>query len=174
DYLAGIFGILVQHGHNLFHRNRIVALAPAVVVGDHGDGGVADFGFAGQLGFLQVGHTDHVGAPASVEVRLCPGGKLRAFHADISAARFPGDPGGGAAPSRSLGHNGTNRIAKGDVADDAVAEKGGDAKECAVDELIGDDEIRGLVLFLQRTNRGNGKNALDAQFFESEDVSAEV
>ena len=47
DDLGGVGGVLVEDGDDLLDGDGVVAFAPAVVVGDHGDGGVADLGFAG-------------------------------------------------------------------------------------------------------------------------------
>ncbi len=44
----------------------------------------------------------------------------------------------------------------------------------AVDELAGHDEVGGLVLFLERTDGGDGKDALHAELFHGVDVGAEV
>src|SRR5215469_8424351 len=44
----------------------------------------------------------------------------------------------------------------------------------AVEELIGDDELQRLVLFLERSDGGNGDDALDAELLESVDIGAEV
>ncbi len=173
-HLAGVVGVLVQHGDDLFDGDGVVAFAPAIVVGHHGDGGVTDFGFAGELGFLQVGHADHVGAPAAIEVRLGLGGELRAFHADVGAAEFADDADRAAGMRRGFGDSGADRIAEGHVAHDAVAEERGDAMEGAIDELVGNDEVGGLVLFLERADGGDGKDALDAEFLEGVDVGAEV
>ena len=63
---------------------------PAVVVGHHGHGGVADLGFTSELGFLKVGHADQVRAPTAIQVRFCAGGKLRPFHANVGPAEFAG------------------------------------------------------------------------------------
>ena len=60
------------------------------------------------------------------------------------------------------------------MADDAVAEEGRDAVEGAIDELVGNDEVSGLVLFLERADGGDGEDALDAEFLEGVDVGAEV
>ena len=46
--------------------------------------------------------------------------------------------------------------------------------EGAVDELVGDHEVGGLVLFLERADGGDGEDALDAEFLEGVDVGAEV
>ncbi len=46
--------------------------------------------------------------------------------------------------------------------------------EGAVDELVGNDEVGGLVLFLERADGGDGEDALDAELFEGVNVGAEV
>ena len=46
--------------------------------------------------------------------------------------------------------------------------------EGAVDELVGNDEVGGLVLFLERTDGGDGEDALHAELLEGVDVGAEV
>ena len=147
---------------------------PAIVVGDHGGGGVADLGFASELGFLEVGHADDVGAPAAVEVRLGAGGELRAFHADVGAFVDGGDAGGFAGGEKDEGDGGADGIAKGNVADDAFAKESGGAQEGAVDELVGDDEVSGPVLFFERADGGERKDARDAEFFEGVEVGAEI
>ncbi len=44
----------------------------------------------------------------------------------------------------------------------------------AVEELVGDDEVGGLVLFLERADGGDGDDALDAELLQAVDVGAEV
>ncbi len=46
--------------------------------------------------------------------------------------------------------------------------------EGAIDELVGDYEVGGLVLLFERADRGDGEDALDAEFLEGVDVGAEV
>ena len=137
-------------------------------------GGVADLGFARELGFLQVGHADDVGAPTAIEIRLGLGGELRAFHADIGAAEFADHADGSAGVRGCIGDGGADRIAESDVADDAVAEERGDAMERAIDELVGNDEVGGLVLFLERSDGGDREDALHAELFEGVNIGAEV
>jgi len=48
------------------------------------------------------------------------------------------------------------------VAHNALAKEGCDAMEGAVNKLVGNYEIRGLVLFLERADGRDGENALDA------------
>ncbi len=152
----------------------VVALEPAVVVGDHGEGGVADLGLAGELGLLQVGHADDVGAPAAVEVGLGAGGELRAFHADVGASALADDADLGAGLGEDVGDDGADGVAERDVADDAFAEEGGGAGEGTVDELVGDDEVGGLVLFLQAADGADREDARDAEGLHRVDVGLEV
>ena len=63
---------------------------------------------------------------------------------------------------------------KRDVGDDAFAEEGGDALFGAVVKLVGNDEVGGLVLFLERADGGDGEDALDSELFEAVNVGAEV
>src|SRR5438552_17847396 len=44
----------------------------------------------------------------------------------------------------------------------------------AIKELIGDDELHRFVLFLQRTNRGNGNNTLDSELLKAINVGAKI
>ena len=151
-----------------------MAFAPAIVVGDHGHGGVADFSFAGQLGLLQIGHADDVGAPAAIKVGLGLGGELRTFHAHVGSAELANNADRRTGVVGGFRDSGAHRIAKGYVAHNAFAEERGDAMKGAVDELVGHDKVGWLVLFLERADGGDGQNALDAEFFECVDVGAEV
>jgi len=59
---------------------------PAIVIGDHRNGGVANLRFARELRFRRVGHAHHVKTKLAMHVGLGQRGKLRAFHADIRSA----------------------------------------------------------------------------------------
>jgi hypothetical protein len=80
-----VFGVLIERGDDLRAGDRFVIGMPAVVVRDHSDGAVAEFRFASELGFGDVGHSDDVETEAAVHVSLGKCGELRAFHADVSA-----------------------------------------------------------------------------------------
>src|SRR5262249_60249588 len=54
-----LIGIVQQHLGDVAHLNGVVVRVPAVEVGHHGDGRVANLRLAGELGFGQVGHADH-------------------------------------------------------------------------------------------------------------------
>ena len=60
------------------------------------------------------------------------------------------------------------------MGDDAVAKKSIDAMARAIKELIGDDELHRLVLFLQRTDRGNGNNTLHSEMLKAINVRAKI
>jgi len=137
DDVGGVLRIAIEDGDDLIDGNAVVIGMPAIVVGDHGDGDVADFGFAGELGLLQVGHADDVKSGGSVEVAFGFGGELRAFHADVGAAAFGDDSGGYAGFGDGGGEFGTDGVSEGDVGDDAFSEEGGDALLGAVEELVG-------------------------------------
>ncbi len=57
---------------------------------------------------------------------------------------------------------------------DSVAEEGVDAMTRAIEELVGDDEVEGFVLFLERSDGRDGDNALDAELLEPVNIGAEV
>ena len=67
-----------------------------------------------------------------------------------------------------------NRIGESDVGHDAFAEKRVHAMASAIEELIGDHEIEWLVLFFQRSDRGDRKDAFDAELLETVNVGAEI
>src|ERR1700737_612818 len=153
----------MEHGYHLIDGHGVVAFVPAIIVGDHGHGGVTDLGFAGELGFLQVGHADDVGAPAAIEIRLGAGGELWTFNADVDSARFCYYSGGLGSVLDGRRDRGADWVAKGYVADDSVAEKGGAAEGSAVDELIGDYELGRFMFELERAYGGNGDDPFHTQ-----------
>ena len=76
----------IQIVHDLFDGDGAVSGMPAIVIGDHRDGGVTNFGFAREFGFGHVGHANHVEVQLAMHVRLSERGKLRTFHANVGAA----------------------------------------------------------------------------------------
>ena len=58
--------------------------------------------------------------------------------------------------------------------DQTIAEEGVDAVASTIEELIGDDEIERLVLFLERSDGRNGNDAVNPQLLKAVDISAEV
>src|SRR5580698_8984356 len=147
---------------------------PAIVIRDHGNRDVANLGFAGQLRLLQVGHTDHVHAQAAIDIRLGLCRKLRTLHTQIGSAELARYSGLAASLLHDASKFPANRIAEGNVRDNPVAKKSINPVTRAVEELIGNDEIERLVLFLQRSDGRNGDDPLDAQLFEAVNVSAKI
>ena len=148
---------------------------PAIVVRHHGDRDVADLGLARQLGLLQVGHADHVHAPASVQFDSALRRKRRPFHAEVRAARAStSTPVGAQAWPTTSASCRADRIGEADVRHQAFAEKGGRAAARAVEKLVGDHEIERPVLLLERADRAERNDPLHAQLFDAVDVGAEV
>src|ERR1017187_579439 len=147
---------------------------PAVVVSHHGDGDVAKLGLARQFGFLQVGHADDIHAQASIDVRFRLGGKLRSFHAQVGSTALADDANFLARRFDHASQFSANRISKGDVGRDAAAEKSVYAMAGTIEELIGDDEVQRFMLFFQRSDGGNGNDAVYSQLLEAVNVGTEI
>ena len=136
-----------QHLHHRLAGDRLLGLVPAVVVGDHARGGVADLGLARELRLLQVGHADDVDAPAAVDLGLGAGRELRPFHVDVGAAArgrvAPAARGAPRAQRRSAAR--ADRLGERDVRHQAVAEEGVGPVAGAVEELVGHHDVGRLV-----------------------------
>ena len=61
-----------------------------------------------------------------------------------------------------------------DVRDQAAAEERADAALGPIEELIGNDDVERLVLFLQAADGAGREDVLDAEHLHAEDVGAEV
>ena len=147
---------------------------PAVVIGDHGDGHVTEFGFAGEFCFLQVRHADDVHAKAAIDIGFGFGRKLRAFHAAVDATVFADNANLLTGLLDDTGKLSADGVGETDVGDDAVAEERVDAVAGTVEELVGDDEVERLVLLFERSDGGDGDDALDAELLESVNIGTEV
>src|SRR5690348_8724556 len=125
---------------------------PAIVIGHHGYRYVAEFSFAGEFGFLQVGHANDVHAEAAIDIRFRLGGELRTFHAEVGPATFSDDSRSPAGMCNDASEFGAHRIGKGNVGDDAIAEERVDAMARTIEELVGNDELQRLMFFLEGAN----------------------
>ena len=123
QHLRRIGRVLVHHRHNLVHSHVIVSGAPAVVVGHHRHRRVADLRLPRQLRLLQVGHADHVSAPAPIQVRLGAGRKLRPFHAHVRSAALTDNALLIARIGNRLRHHAAHRIAESNMGNNSVAEE---------------------------------------------------
>ena len=147
---------------------------PAIVIRHHRHGHVADLGLAREFGLLQIGHADHVHAPASVHVGFGLGRKGRALHAKVGAAVLGGDADRVAGAGHHFGELGTDRIGEADVGYQAFSEERGDAAAGAIEELVGDDEIQRPVLLLERAHGAERNDALHAQQLHAVNVGPEI
>ena len=68
DYTLGVLGILIQGGYDLRAGDGFVIGMPAIVVGDHGNSGIANFSFSRELCFGYVGHANDFEAQLPMDV----------------------------------------------------------------------------------------------------------
>jgi len=148
---------------------------PAVVVGDHAEGGEGDFSFTGKLGFGGIRHADEVEAELAVGVRLSAGGEGGAVHVDVGALFMNGESGGRGAVDEDLAEAFAIGVGGGDVGDDAVAKEGVVLTAAgAVVELVRDEDVARGVVFFEAANGGDANDVADAKRTESPDVGAVV
>ena len=146
------FRIGAQRGEDRRRVHRL-ALAPAIIIGDHADRGVGQLRLAGQLCLRHAGHADHVAARRAPGSALGAGRELRAVDRDIAAAashwraRRLGRVGGERREARA------DRIGHRDMGDDAGAEEARRAAMGAVEILVDDDEPPRRQLLAQRADR---------------------
>src|SRR5215813_7695354 len=147
---------------------------PAVVVSDHSRRAVTDFCLAGEFGLLKIGHADYVRAPAPVEIGFCFRGELWPLHTNVCATHLS-DNVALLARGPDCGSNfRTGWISKSDVRNNTVSEESRDATVGTVNKLVGNNEIRGLVLFLQGAHGRDRDNSLYTQSFQGINVGAKI
>ena len=174
NHAARVFGIAVEIGDDLGQRHGAVLRMPAIVIGDHGHGGVAKLRFARQLRFGDVGHADDFEAQLAVHVRFGQRRKLRPFDADVSPAAMrlhAGRVAGRAQHARELRAGG---LVEAHVGHDAAAEKRGHAPVGAVEKLVWDHEVQRGQIFAQRADRAYGDHALDSEQLHGVEIGAIV
>src|ERR1700676_1279367 len=170
--LLGIVRVLVECGDDLCGSNRFVLGVPAVVIGDHGDGGVAEFRFARELGFRDVGHADDLEAHRAVEVGFGESRELRTFHADVRSFTVDGHGAVYAGVRQNGGKFAASGMREGDVGYQTVAEESGNAALGAIEELVGNEEFAGAQIFVERADGAHGNDAFDAKNFHGVYVGA--
>lgn len=145
---TSVLGVLGEIANDLVDGDGVVLFVPTIVIGDHGHSDIADFGFAGEFGFLKISHTDDVHAPASINVGFGARREGGAFHAEISTAEFAGDADLLRAGVSGGGELRADGIREADVRDNAVAKEGGNTTPGTIEKLIWDHEIEGFVFDL--------------------------
>src|SRR5206468_4326769 len=101
-------------------------------------------------------------------------GKLRAFHADVSASAMDFDTAVNAGVGENARDLRAGRLVKGYVRDQALTEECGDSVFCAIDELIGNQKFSGGKFFFQRADSTDRENAVDAEELERINVRAKI
>src|SRR5215207_5906550 len=66
------------------------------------------------------------------------------------------------------------RVGETHVSDQPISVERGRASPGSIEELVGDQQVHRFVLVLETADRAGGKDVLDAEGLESEDVRAEV
>src|SRR5260370_23695475 len=105
-------------------------------------------------------------------MRFGQGGKLRSFHADVRAAAMDAHLCSVARGSENSRKLRANRLVETHVRDYPIAKKCGHAVARAVEELIGNQKIEGLYIFLQGADRTDRNNSLDPELLHRMNVGA--
>ena len=174
DEAARLLRVLVDDLDDGGYVHRVVAGVPAVEIRHHGDGGVGDLGFAGQLGLGHGGHADHIETLRFIAEGLGLGGELRPLHADIGAALHAGDV---FRPRRRMDARdevGRDRMGHGHMGHAAIAEEAGGAAIGAVHILIDEHEGPRRQLRLEGATGGDGDEIGDARPLQGVDIGAVV
>lgn len=168
-------GLHMRHDH--LNVDILVGTAsPAVVVCRHANHLVCNLGLARQLGLGQGRHVDDRAAPRAVKIGFCACGELWPFHANEQTRIVQTDALAlqrVATAANNLGQARVKGIAEADVAHHAALEEGeGPDALCAVDDLVGHDEVAGLYFLLQRADGGEGDDGAHANAPQCSNVGA--
>ncbi len=148
---------------------------PAVVVGHHGERGVAELGLAGESRLGEVGHADYRDSPGAIESRFGQRRELRTFHTKIRAPLVHGRAGVARGRNDRARQLRVDRPGKLDVGNYAVViEERVDAVPRAIDELIDHDHVARMNVLLHRTHCRHAEDLLRARHLEGEDVGSVV
>ena len=169
-----LLGVGGQHLDDVLHRDGVVVGMPAVEIGHHGDGRVANLGFARELGLRHVGHADHRIAELLVGQAFGQRGELRPLHADIGAAAHHRDALGLRRRGEMDAQPRRHRMRHRDMRDAALAEERTLALVGAVDELVDQHEGAGRQLLLERAAGRERDQVGDAGALEHVDIGAVV
>src|SRR6516165_8859866 len=147
---------------------------PAIVIGDHCDGRVADLGLAGELGLGHIGHSDHVAFPRAVKLAFRKARELRAFHDEISTAALERYTGLCSRRNQYVADPTADRMGHRHMRDTPLSKKTLLPRKGAVDELIDDDKIAGLKILTQAANSGERYDVGYTAAFQRVNIGAKV
>ena len=149
---------------DFLQRDRAVLRMPAIVVGDHGHGGVAELGFAGQLGFGDDWSCRSRRSAIAGARALRPGWKIAAPRCTRRCRRDAPSPSPRRTPRRALPRVAGRWACRSPRAPRCRRRKmWSRAVTRAVEKLIGDQEVEGRQLLPQRADGAHGNHALHAQ-----------
>src|SRR5512132_2065186 len=129
---------------------------PAIIISDQRERDVTDLGLARELGLLQVCHADDAHSPASINFRLCLGGKRRPLHAQICAAAMGLNVSNLARLFKHVAQFLANGMSESHMRHDALTKEGRFTRACSspVKKLIGNHHVERCVPLLERTYCG--------------------
>ena len=143
---------------------------PAIVIRDHRHRGVANLRFARELGLGQIRHSNHFKTQLAIHMGFGQRGKLRPFHANVRAAPVDAHFGKIARGAENSGNLRADRLVKAHMRNHAIAKKCGDPVTRAIVELVRNQKIERLQIFLQGADGAHGNNSLDAQLLHRVNV----
>ena len=148
---------------------------PAIVIGDHGNGGVADLRFAREFGLGHIGHANDFKTQLAMHMRFGQRGKLRPFHADIRAAAMDSHLGGVASSSQNSrelpGRPGCRSPRERRCRRQKKWKCGGRVRS---KNWSGIRKSSGFNSSCRRADRAHGDQSLDAQLFHGVNIGAVV
>lgn len=186
---VGVGAVSLEVTDNGLNSNRLLLLAPGVVVGGHADHLVADLGLLGKLAFRDGTHIDDTAIPAAVQPTLGTSRESRALHADQSQVLALGGLGvqfgllvvsvviGSLQSAGELAEELVELEVKGftetNVSNSSLLkESAGSDTLSAVNDLSRDDKVTGFDVVLERTNSGKSHNSADTNVLESGNVGS--
>lgn len=151
--------------------DRLLFDLPAIVVGDHREGGERNLGFSGQLCLGKIGHSDEVETKFPIGFGFGPGRESRAIHIHIRPPVvdvFPEVSGG---REEELTQGLGDGIAECDVRHDPSAEEGmmGPLAR-SIEELVEENDVARTVLLLQGTHCSDGDDPAYVERSQGPDV----
>ena len=173
DQIARLVGVAHEGLDDLGHIDFAVVWVPAVVVGDHRDGGIAKLCFAREFGFGHIGHADDVAAPAfAVHFGFRQCGKLRSFHRQIGAAAMHVDACGFGRGFASVRQARAGWMCNRDMRHAPGAKERLFTCKGAVNELIYNDKIARSHRLAERTAGRDRDHIGHAKPFQRIDIGA--
>src|SRR5665213_1621545 len=167
-----VFRVTVQIGDDLRHGPGAVFRVPAIVIRDHGDGGIAQLSLPSELRFGNIRHADDLETELPVHVGLGERRKLGALHAHVRASAMRLHADGVACFSQHPTQLRADGPGKSHMSDNPVAEKGRSAPARAVVKLIGNQKIQRSQVLLQGADSAHRNHALDAEKLHGVNVGA--